>query len=330
MKSISEIIGGGAGDDNKKNVLNNNDVAPTRKKTLAELMAIANSKGKKGGEVSAPVEKVDNAPVLSTLSPIRHPQMDFFVADILDASFKGDMASMEHPLFSLKAGDKRIRVYERNGNTVTVKPGYDGCATINDKDVWIYCISQLVEAINRGRNDVSRVVRFTAHDFLVTTNRRVDGDSYKRMGDAIARLSATRIETNIETAGVRDRRGFGLVESWRVIERDKDQRMVAIEVTLPDWLYRSVLEKQVLTLHRDYFRIRKPLDRRIYELARKHCGGQKKWVVSVKVLFEKSGSTDAVRNFRGALKTLAESDQLPDYRLVLSQDDTDTVTFFRR
>jgi len=224
------------------------------------------------------------------LSPYRHRQLDFFVADILDAAPKDDMASMEHPLFALRAGDMRVRVYERNGASVKVMPGTYGCATIHDKDVWIYCISQLVEAINRGREDVGRVVRFTAYDFLVTTNRDTSGRAYERMGEALGRLSGTRIETNIETDGRRERAGFGLVDSWRVIERDHDDRMVAVEVTLPDWLWRSVKAKHVLTLSRDYFRLRKPLDRRIYELARKHCGAQPKWRVSLKVLREKSGS----------------------------------------
>jgi hypothetical protein len=39
------------------------------------------------------------------LSKKRHPQKDFFVADIMDASFKDDVASMEHPLFALKSGE---------------------------------------------------------------------------------------------------------------------------------------------------------------------------------------------------------------------------------
>ena len=266
---------------------------------------------------------------MAHLSPYRHRQLDFFVADILDAAPKDDMASMEHPLFALKAGDKRVRVYERNGSTVTVKPGHDGCATIHDKDLWIYCISHLVEAINRGREDVGRVVRLTAYDFLVATNRRTDGDSYKRMGDALARLSGTRIETNIATDGQRERAGFGLVDSWRVIERDGDDRMVAIEITLPDWLWRSVKAKHVLTLSPDYFRLRKPLDRRIYELARKHCGAQPKWCVSLKTRLEKSGSTAPLRNFRGDIKKLSESNELPDYRVAFN-GEADTVTFYAR
>ena len=263
----------------------------------------------------------------ATLAPVRHKQKDFFIADILDVSTKDDLASMEHPFFALKAGDMRVRTYERNGNTLTIKPGHDGCATIHDKDVWIYCISQLVEAMNRGREDVSRTVRFTAHDFLVTTNRRTDGDSYARMAEAMARLSGTRVETNIVTDGQRERAGFGLIDSWRVIEKTSGGRMVAVEVTLSDWLYRSVKAKQVLTLSPDYFRIRKPIDRRIYELVRKHCGSQRQWQCTVKTLHEKSGSTDTVRKLRAVLKALSEADDLPDYKVSMADD---LVTFLRK
>lgn len=105
--------------------------------------------------------------------------------------------------------------------------------------------------------------------------------------------------------------------------------MVAVEVTLPEWLWRSVKAKHVLTLSRDYFRIRKPLDRRIYELARKHCGAQPKWRVSIKTLYEKSGSTDALRKFRAAAKALAESNELPDYRMTFDAEG-DALTFYAR
>lgn len=256
----------------------------------------------------------------------RTRQGDFFLADILDASPKDDIASMEHPLFALKAGDKRVRTYKRNGCTVTVKPGVDGCATIHDKDLWIYCVSQMVEAQNRGRI-VSPIVRFTAYDFLRTTNRRTDGDGYMRMAKMLQRLTGTRIETNIETAGRRERGFFGLVDSARVIERDGDNRMVAIEVTLPDWLFRSVAAKQVLTLSRNYFRLRKAVDRRIYELARKHCGDQPTWRISLTVLHEKSGSTSCLREFRRLVLELVESGHLPDY-LMAFDGERDMVTFY--
>lgn len=271
----------------------------------------------------------DVPPKGQRLAPLRHLQRDFFVADIVDASPKDDLASMEHPLFALKAGDRRVRTYERNGVTVTVKPGVDGCATIHDKDVWIYCISQLMEAINRNREDVGRTVRFTAYDFLVTTNRPTAGVGYARMSDTLRRLKGTTIETNIETSGKRERAGFGLIDSWRVIERDHDDRMVAVEVTLPDWLWRSIKAKRVLTLSRDYFRLRKPLDRRIYELARKHCGAQPKWRVTLAALHEKTGSAATLREFRRLVKTLADSNELPGYRMELDSE-ADATTFYAR
>jgi plasmid replication initiation protein len=264
----------------------------------------------------------------SHLTPERHPQQDFFVADIFDANPKDDIASMEHPIFSLKAGDTRIRHYERNGQSLTVIPSVLGAATIHDKDLWIYLTSQLVDAMNQGR-PLSKIVRITAYDFLVSTNRDTGGRAYKLMGDALSRLQGTMLETNIETAGYRERKGFGLIDSWEIIERDGDERMISIEVCLPNWLYRSIQNGQILTLSRDYFRLRKPLDRRVYELTRKHCGSQSKWAVSLTVLHEKTGSTANIREFRRALKSLVDSNELPDYRAAFDVK-TDTVTFFSR
>lgn len=289
-------------------------------KRLDELLEMAKNRGN--------VEEVKANKLPAALVPVRHPQKDFFIADILDVSIKDDLASMEHPLFALKAGDMRVKTYERNGNSVTVQPGHGGCATIHDKDIWIYCISQMVEAMNRGR-EVNKTVRFTAYDFLTATNRDTSGRAYERMAEAMARLRNTGIETNIETAGQRERRGFGLVESWRVVEKTSGGRMVAVEVTFPDWLIRSVTAKHVLTLSPDYFRIRKPINRRVYELARKHCGNQKQWQCSVETLHEKSGSTDTIRKPRAVLKSLADVDDLPDYSVTIDPT-TDVVTFSKR
>ncbi|MEM1361685.1 MAG: replication initiator protein A [Pseudomonadota bacterium] len=61
-------------------------------------------------------------------------------------------------------------------------------------------------------------------------------------------------------------------------------------------------ERTVLSLSRSYFRMRKPLDRRIWEPARKHCGGQSAWGVVVEVLHRKSGSASPRRVFRTMLR----------------------------
>ena len=265
------------------------------------------------------------------LLPDRTRQGDFFVCDIFDAIPKDDLATMEHPIFSLSTRpDRRILNYEHNGTQITVTPSMKGLATIHDKDILIFCISQLMAAVNAGRQ-VSRRVHLTAHDLMVATNRETSGDAYRRLREAFERLAGTRITTNIATGDTETTTGFGLIESWEIVRRAPEGqkgagkkgsgRMVSVAVTLSEWLYRAVLSKSVLTLSRDYFRLRKPLERRIYELARKHCGRQDGWSVSVDTLLKKSGSASPRRVFRAMLRAMIASDHLPDYHLEEQEGD---------
>ena len=262
------------------------------------------------------------------LLPDRHPTADFFVCDIFGASPKDDLGSMEHPIFSLSTRpDRRVLSYIHNSTEVEVTPSVKGRATIHDKDVLIYCISQLMAALNAGRA-ISRTLHLKAHDLLVATNRDTSGDAYTRLREAFERLAGTRITTNLATGGVETTRGFGLIESWEIVRRSRGGRMISVTVTLSDWIFRAVLAKSVLTLSRDYFRLRKPLERRIYELARKHCGRQPEWVVSVTVLHKKSGSTAPIRVFRAALRRMITDANLPDYDI--SEGQGDLMVFARR
>ncbi|MDE4134795.1 replication initiator protein A [Phaeobacter sp. QD34_3] len=242
-------------------------------------------------------------------------QGDFFLCDIFDAIPKNDLASMEHPLFSLGTRpDRRILSYEHNGAEITVTPSVKGLATIHDKDILIFCISQLMAALNAGRQ-VSRTLHLKAHDLLVATNRETSGDAYRRLREAFERLAGTRITTNIMTGGQEVTSGFGLIERWEIVRKARGGRMVSVAVTLSDWLYRAVLSKSVLTLSRDYFRLRKPLERRIYELARKHCGRQASWQISVETLLKKSGSASPRRVFRKMVRDMIAAQPLPDYAM---------------
>lgn len=253
-------------------------------------------------------------------------QGDFFVCDIFDAMPKTDMGSMEHPMFSLATRpDLRVLRYERGGVTVEVTPSVRGLATLHDKDILIYCISQLVAALNAGR-EIKRRLELTAHDLLLATCRETSGDGYRRLTQAFERLAGTRITTNIVTGEEETTRGFGLIEEWEVVRRTKGGRMVRVSVTLSEWLFRAVQARSVLTLSRDYFHLRKPLERRVYELARKHCGRQPEWRVSLEVLHQKSGSTSPRRVFRRMVRDMIAADSLPDYSLTEAPDDLIAIT----
>ena len=91
--------------------------------------------------------------------------------------------------------------------------------------------------------------------------------------------------------------------------------MVELEITLSEWLYNSVVGQEVLSINHKYFRLRKPIERRIYEIARKHCGHQKQWHIGLENLHKKVGSTGNIRLFKQSINHIIEHDHLPDYSL---------------
>lgn len=252
----------------------------------------------------------------------------FFVADLVDVPLKADLLSLEHPLFALSPSH-RVRSYEHNGVTVVVKPGIDGAALMSDRDVWIYCTSQLVEAMNRGRADVAPTVRLVAYDLLRCMQREVSGEGYRGLQEALRRLKGTVIETSLQSGGKAERAGFGLLEEWRVVEWPGSQRMAAVEVTLPDWLFRSISGLSVLSLDQGYTSIKRPLERRVYELARKHCGRQPSWQIGLPTLHRKVGSIDVMKNFRISIRELCTRDQLPGYKIRFDTE-SDLIRVYNR
>ena len=261
-----------------------------------------------------------HAPIL----PDRHPQTDLFVCDIVDAVPKGDMASMEHPVFSLSTKpDMKPRKYQSGDNFIEVSPSRYGLATVHDRDILIYCISQCMAAINEGRT-VHKKIRFKAHDLLVATNRQTSGRGYELLKDAFRRLQGTQIETNIRQGGKEYFKVFGLIESAEIVKETRDGKMLDVEITLSDWVFDAIENNHVLTLNRRYFLLRKPLERKLYEVARKHCGNQPKWKISIEKLRDKCGSASTAKEFKRLLtKIINDNDiykHMPDYSLAIRDD----------
>lgn len=270
-----------------------------------------------------PIPQQENLPLL----PDRHPTKDFFIADIFDnLPFKDDMASMEHPIFSLsKKRDLRDLKYQNGNISIIIKATSDGLPTIFDKDILLYCGSLLMDQINKGHMPPKRL-RVSSHDLLIATNRQTSGEGYNLLKKALDRLKGVSIKTNIKTNKREITSAFGLIESYEIIEssRVKD-RMIRLEITLSDWFYNSIIGKEVLTIHRNYFRLRKALDRRIYEIARKYCGRKEEWKIGLEKLKDKAGSTSSLKKFRFFIREMEKSNHLPDY--FLSFSDKDLVIF---
>ena len=256
------------------------------------------------------------------LLPDRHPQKDFFILDISDVVPKDDMASMEHPLFSLATKPDMRHLEYRNGeNLLKIIPSGLGLPTIKDKDILIFCISQLIHKKNRGEK-IGKRVRFSARELMVATNRNTDGREYKRLEHAFQRLRGTNFSTDITTGNQREKRVFGLIdEGGFVMKDDGGWRLDYCEVVLSDWVMRAIEANEVVTISNDYFRLRRPLERRLYEICRKHCGTQKKWHIGLAKLQTKTGSNAPLKKFRLNLRQIIADDHTPFYKLELTKDD---------
>lgn len=258
----------------------------------------------------------------SPLIPDRYPQHELFICDVADAVLKDIMPQMEHPFYSLsKKPETGVRRYEHNGNWLEIVPSVKGLATIYDKDILIYAISQVFAKMKKNA-PVGKRIRINAHELLIFTNRGTSGKDYNALCEALDRLDGTRIRTNIRREGEKQWSAFGLIDSAAVARKfGLDGRLLYCEVVLSDWVFDAIRSQQALTLHRDYFRLRKPLERRIYELARKHCGHQRGWRVGMATLLNKSGSKSPLKHFRYLVKAIADTNHLPDYTLRLTGND---------
>lgn len=256
------------------------------------------------------------------LLPERHPQRDFFILDISDVVPKDDLATMEHPLFSLATKPDMRKLDYRNGqNRLRVLPSGAGLPTIKDKDILIYCISQLMHRKNRGE-PIGKRVRFSARELMIATNRNTDGREYKRLEQAFHRLRGTNFQTDIVTGGKRETRVFGMIdEGGFVMRQEGEWRLDYCEVVLSDWLMRAIEANEVVTISGDYFRLRRPLERRLYEIARKHCGNKARWQIGLVNLQDKTGSNAPLKKFRLNLREIIAADVTPFYRFELNKDD---------
>ncbi len=280
---------------------------------------------------------------LDLLLPDRHPQPDFFICDVADAVLKDLIPTMEHPFYALsKKPEREIRRYEHGEHWLEVVPSVKGQATIYDKDILIYVVSQIMHKLNRGEPVESRVLRFNPRDLLVFVNRGTGGKDYDAFCEALDRLMGTVIKTNITThredAGIPlgDEEGLGffhLIEKAYVRRKKdangKDGRILWAEIEISEWIFNSIRRKSVLTLHRDYFRLRKPIERRIYEIARKLCGAKREQEIGLEKLLKRTGARTELKRFRHTVREIARHNHLPDYAVAFDEEG-DKVIFRNR
>ncbi|MFC5386840.1 replication initiator protein A [Aquamicrobium segne] len=249
-------------------------------------------------------------------------RLDPFVIAAGDASPRDQRDLMERPFFSLAKSRRTVPIlYETSGVRVEVfaVPEH-GMATIWDADILIWAAGQIVEAENLDLK-TSRFLRFTPYHLLTAIGRETGASDYKLLKAALTRLQSTSIRTTIRNGEHWRRHQFSWVNEWEELTR-RDGRVEGMELVLPDWFYRGVIDRSlVLAIDPTYFRLKGGIERWLYRVARKHAGRQPQgWLFDLHHLHEKSGSLARPSDFALQLRRIAARQPLPGYRLGIERN----------
>lgn len=254
-------------------------------------------------------------------------QFDLFLPYLADLPLRDQREMMERPFFSL-AKTKRVKAIEYTSPDgklwVNVSPNPQfGMATIWDADILIYCASMLADMQRRGINDIPRTLHIMPYDLLRAIGRPTTGRAYELLGQALDRLVATTVKTNIRAESRREAT-FSWLDGWTQLVDERTERSRGMTLELSNWFWEGVLMKGgVLSIDRAYFDITGGRERWLYRVARKHAGGAGEggFAISMPTLFEKSGAEGPYRRFKFEIIKIAARNALPGYQLSIEDGE---------
>ncbi len=267
--------------------------------------------------------------------PGHDAQPDLFAATFADIPVRDQRDLMERPFFSLAKRPRLEPIKYHVGDTwveVTANPTF-GMATIWDADILIWAATQVTEALDRGL-PAARVIQFHPYNLLKAVRRPTGGEHYRRLRQALDRLTHTAVRTNIRAQGTKKFASFHWLESWTEVVDEVTGEPQGMTLTVPDWLYQGIVKRGgVLTIHEDYFLLTGGIERFLYRVARKHAGVQETgWRFTMRQLHEKSGSAARFSDFALDVRRAVEADHFPEYAADLYRNDAgeEVVSFVRR
>jgi plasmid replication initiation protein len=276
-------------------------------------------------------------------------QLDFFLAAAEDPPLRDNRDVMEYPFLALQKHRTKSIKYTGENIHLTVSGNTEyGVATIWDWDIIIGLSAQINDAVENNL-PVAKRIQFIPYNLLKSVGRGTSGKHYRELAQAIRRLRATLIITNIRYEDQPDRgmeTGFNWLAGYWIPKRYSPLAMTPDdphgepdparpwEVELPPWLMNAILRRSgILAVHPDYFQLTGGIERWLYRLARKAVP-DKADVAAINfrmdTLHQRSGVTSPLRNFAAQVRKITEAQPLPEYGVTVRKvSDHETVTFWR-
>lgn len=272
-----------------------------------------------------------------------------FTVSTIEPPWRDNRDVMEYPFLSLQK--KRTKPIEFRKNDVSISVAADSrfsIATIWDWDLIIFAASHLNDAIEAGL-DPSPRIQFVPYDCLRQIGRGTGGKDYKELAQAVRRLAATLVITNIRDTDQPDEGmegGFHWLTGYKIPKKYTRAHITPEdtegnpdpsrpwEIELPPWLYNAILrQREILAVHHGYFSLTGGLERWLYRLCRKAVPDKADLpaiTFRMETLHKQSGTTRPLRNFAIDIRKMAERQPLPEYGIsVRKEGKHEMVTLYR-
>jgi plasmid replication initiation protein len=267
-------------------------------------------------------------------------QLDLFTITALDPPWRDNRDAMGYPFLSLQNGRTApIHYSDENVYLSVSAPAELGVASIWDWDIVIFASSHLNEAIETGLK-VSPRIEFAPYNCLKQIGRPVGGEHYQRLADAIRRLEATLVVTDIRLADQPERgyerpfrwlKDYGFPKKYsrhyttpdgitHITPRDSTGEADPARpwmIELHPWLFNAIVRQgDILAVHPDYFQLRGGLERWLYRMARRAVPDKAEEPVlrfKMETLHARSGVTATLNRFAFRIRAIAATQPLPEY-----------------
>ncbi len=270
--------------------------------------------------------------------PKADAQPDLFAPAFGDIASRDGIDMMEFPFFSLSK-KKRFNAirYEnpRRGISVVVSGGEPhGIATIWDKDILIWAISQVREALDRNETP-NQTIYFHPYSLLKAIRRDTGKTEYQLLRKSLKRLANTTVFTTIRRQTVTEETDFHWIERVRSATENKTGEGAGMwSITLSDWVYEAAVRNGlILTLDDDYFLLTGGREKWLYGVARKHGGYQEHgFTMPMRALYEKSGTSEQYKFWAHEIRQIVKADEMPGYHLSVwrNKEGVEYINFTRR
>ena len=261
-------------------------------------------------------------------------QLSLFVADHQERNPRCIQDIMAYPYFALSKR-RRIKpmqfVSTKGDIEIKVQGLADyGIASIYDADILLWLAAEIRRHYEKT-GEARRIVQFRPRVMLKQLGRSKGGKQMQNLLSALERLKTTYIRTSVRQEHQKKEGGFSWIDSWFTAEDRSTGTPPLWSVTVSDWLFQGILQDHnILTLNPGYYRLAGGLEKRLYQIARKHAGMQQFGnFITMEALYSKAGSGDELKYFARQVREIADRGFLLDYAVSAGHHGSTEKIWFR-